>query len=180
MWNFTNSVLINNQVLYFAIAIMPLICSAFQSPYMHIEGWPQDCCKSSLLHLSYCCFAVNLQYALTIRVCTSHQIIVYAPYMSRAITKQTECVLRPAWIQTNLHIRAVWSGYMLFTYKHYYKFSNWWRTSWFPITLCWCACWSRSMLVLQNHYIGFVMVLLIYMYFSSALPGHKDGLVLVP
>jgi hypothetical protein len=29
--------------------------------------------------------------------------------------------LRPAWIQTSLRICAVWSGFMLFPYKPYYK-----------------------------------------------------------
>jgi hypothetical protein len=29
--------------------------------------------------------------------------------------------LRPAWIQTSLRIREVWSGYMLFAYQLYNK-----------------------------------------------------------
>jgi hypothetical protein len=30
-------------------------------------------------------------------------------------------LLRPAWIQISLRIRAVWSGSMLFAYQLYYK-----------------------------------------------------------
>jgi hypothetical protein len=33
--------------------------------------------------------------------------------------------LRPAWIQTSLRIRAIWSGSMLFAYKLYNKYRNW-------------------------------------------------------
>jgi hypothetical protein len=33
--------------------------------------------------------------------------------------------LPPAWIQTSLRIRAVWSGSILFTHQLYYKYRNW-------------------------------------------------------
>jgi hypothetical protein len=55
--------------------------------------------------------------------------------------------LRPAWIQTSLHIHAVWSGSMLFAYQLYYKWRNWQRTAWILIRLGGCAGWSWSMLV---------------------------------
>jgi hypothetical protein len=44
--------------------------------------------------------------------------------------KTNKMGLRPAWIQTCLRIRAVWSGSMLFAYQPFYKSSYWKRTAW--------------------------------------------------
>jgi hypothetical protein len=44
--------------------------------------------------------------------------------------------LRPAWIQTSLRIRAVWSGSMLFAYQLCNKWRNWQRRAWILIRLC--------------------------------------------
>jgi hypothetical protein len=55
--------------------------------------------------------------------------------------------LRPAWIQTSLRIRAVWSGSMLFaiSFSTCYRICT--RTAWMLIRLRGCAGWSGSMLV---------------------------------
>jgi hypothetical protein len=55
--------------------------------------------------------------------------------------------LRPAWIQTSLRIRAVWSRSMLFAFSFSicYRVCN--RTAWILIRLRGCASWSWSMLV---------------------------------
>jgi hypothetical protein len=76
--------------------------------------------------------------------------------LSRVMRKPT-VGLRPAWIQTSLRIRAVWSGSMLFaiSFPACYRVCK--RTAWIR---CWsdCAdaqagldlCWS------QTHCVGFV------------------------
>jgi hypothetical protein len=55
--------------------------------------------------------------------------------------------LQPAWIQTSLRIRAVWSGSMLFaiSFSTCYRVCK--RTAWILISLSWWAGWSGSMLV---------------------------------
>jgi hypothetical protein len=55
--------------------------------------------------------------------------------------------LQPAWIQTSLRIRAVWSGSMLFaiSFPSCYRVSKW--TAWILIRLRGCKGWSGSMLV---------------------------------
>jgi hypothetical protein len=53
--------------------------------------------------------------------------------------------LRPAWIQTSLHIRAVGSMLFAVSFSTFYWVCK--RTEWILIRLCGCAAWSGSMLV---------------------------------
>jgi hypothetical protein len=55
--------------------------------------------------------------------------------------------LRPAWIQTSLRIRAVWSGSMMFTISFSTCYRVCKRTTWILIRLHGSAGWSGSMLV---------------------------------
>jgi hypothetical protein len=55
--------------------------------------------------------------------------------------------VRPAWIQTSLRLRAVWSGSMLFAISFSTCYRDCKRTAWILIRLRGCAGWSGSMLV---------------------------------
>jgi hypothetical protein len=55
--------------------------------------------------------------------------------------------LRPAWIETSLHIHAVWSGSMLFAISFSTCNRVGKRTAWILIRRRGCAGWSGSMLV---------------------------------
>jgi hypothetical protein len=68
--------------------------------------------------------------------------------------------LLPAWIQTSLRIRAVWSGSILFAISFSTCNRVCKRTAWILIRQLGGACWS------QTHYVGFVMTRLIYQQMS--------------
>jgi hypothetical protein len=79
--------------------------------------------------------------------------------------------LQPAWIQTSLRIRAVWSGSMLFAVSFSTCNRVGKRTSWILIRLRGSAmsgldpCWS------QTQYVGFVVTRLNY--YLNSLNGNN-------
>jgi hypothetical protein len=71
---------------------------------------------------SYSYFLHNGFISLCISITTNIMTTRNVYYIYEPCHDKTEIVrLRPAWIQTSLRIRAVWSGFMLFTYQLYYK-----------------------------------------------------------
>jgi hypothetical protein len=60
--------------------------------------------------------------------------------------------LQPAWIQTSLRIRAVWSGSMLFALTFSICYTVCKQTAWILIRLYRCTGWSGSMLVANPLY----------------------------